>query len=236
MSTYNIDQNSINWIRDGDPQDQNTFNRPTNSLREEVNKEFQKLSENISLSLPSSVQDSSETRIPSESQVVQQLLNLEAQGGEIDLTGAVTTTGNQTVGGIKTFSSLPRIPTSNPTRNDEVQSKSYVDSILSRLKLGLGITGEKWIGYKIGNLIAERKEGIEYMNNESYPIMVNVLWHDSFGWIDYVAKVGGVKILSLGTGWDVPAYGAWTASFIVPPNTKYQINERCVVNGWQELR
>lgn len=38
---------------------------------------------------------------------------------------------NQTVGGVKTFSSLPKVPTANPTADAEVVSKKYLDTRLS---------------------------------------------------------------------------------------------------------
>lgn len=41
----------------------------------------------------------------------------------------VHNSGNETVAGIKTFTSIPVIPTTTPTTNGQVASKSYVDSV-----------------------------------------------------------------------------------------------------------
>ncbi len=41
----------------------------------------------------------------------------------------VKNTGNETISGEKTFSTLPKVPTTTPTSNDQVASKAYVDSV-----------------------------------------------------------------------------------------------------------
>lgn len=46
----------------------------------------------------------------------------------IDSTGFVQTSGNQTVGGIKTFTSIPVLPATNPTTANQAVRKSYVDN------------------------------------------------------------------------------------------------------------
>lgn len=47
------------------------------------------------------------------------------------LSGSVQTSGDQTVAGVKTFSSLPVIPTTAPTDNGQAASKKYVDDSVS---------------------------------------------------------------------------------------------------------
>lgn len=42
----------------------------------------------------------------------------------------VATTGAQSVDGVKTFTSIPVIPTTTPTANGQVASKAYVDSVV----------------------------------------------------------------------------------------------------------
>jgi hypothetical protein len=44
-------------------------------------------------------------------------------------TSAVATTGNETVAGIKTFSSIPVLPASNPTTDNQACRKLYVDTL-----------------------------------------------------------------------------------------------------------
>ncbi len=42
----------------------------------------------------------------------------------------VETTGNETIGGIKTFSSVPVLPASNPTTDNQAVRKAYVDALV----------------------------------------------------------------------------------------------------------
>jgi len=51
----------------------------------------------------------------------------------IDSTGFVQTSGNQTVDGIKTFSAIPILPSSNPTSDNQAARKAYVDSQIGAL-------------------------------------------------------------------------------------------------------
>ena len=51
----------------------------------------------------------------------------------IDSTGFVQTSGNQTVAGIKTFSSIPVLPASNPTTANEAVRKGYADATYTPL-------------------------------------------------------------------------------------------------------
>lgn len=46
----------------------------------------------------------------------------------IDSTGFVQTSGNQTVGGIKTFTSIPALPSSNPTTANQAVRKGFADA------------------------------------------------------------------------------------------------------------
>lgn len=50
-----------------------------------------------------------------------------ANGGTNSTSGAVLLSGNQTVAGVKTFSSFPITPSSDPTTNYQVATKKYVD-------------------------------------------------------------------------------------------------------------
>lgn len=54
-------------------------------------------------------------------------LNADQVDG-LDSTDIVQTTGNQTVAGIKTFSSFPITPSSSPSTNYQVANKAYVDT------------------------------------------------------------------------------------------------------------
>jgi len=46
----------------------------------------------------------------------------------IDSTGFVQTSGNQTVGGIKTFTSIPALPATNPTTDNQAVRKGFADA------------------------------------------------------------------------------------------------------------
>ena len=48
------------------------------------------------------------------------------------LGGKVSTTGNETVQGVKTFGSIPVLPASNPTTDNQAVRKAYVDLVILR--------------------------------------------------------------------------------------------------------
>lgn len=50
---------------------------------------------------------------------------------DTNLTNNVKTTGDQTVGGVKTFSSLPVLPATTPTSSNQAVSKKYIDDLLT---------------------------------------------------------------------------------------------------------
>jgi hypothetical protein len=49
--------------------------------------------------------------------------------GAIDENTAVLLTGNQTIAGVKTFTSIPVLPASDPTTDNQAVRKAYVDTI-----------------------------------------------------------------------------------------------------------
>jgi hypothetical protein len=55
-------------------------------------------------------------------------------------TDVVTLTGDQTVAGVKTFSSIPVLPASNPTTDNQAVRKAYVDSLISGYEVVPGST------------------------------------------------------------------------------------------------
>jgi len=66
----------------------------------------------------------------------------------IDSTGFVQTSGNQTVAGIKTFSSIPVLPSTNPTTANQAVRKGYADATY------LGITAKAADSDKLGGVAA----------------------------------------------------------------------------------
>lgn len=151
---------------------------------------------------------------------------------EVQLVGDdnVKLSGNQTIAGVKTFSSSPIVPT--PTTNTQVANKKYVDD---KANGGIGV-GQTW-----QNVTASRNFGVTYTNNTGKPIMVNVTAlrtsHIQEGYI--TATVGSI-IIDRATTSD--GISNWyhlynSVSFIVPNNTTYSISS---VNStkfiWSELR
>jgi hypothetical protein len=62
-------------------------------------------------------------------------------GNASTVTNGVYTTGNQTIGGTKTFSTIPVLPASNPTTDNQAVRKAYVDSVAGG-GIGSGTTGQ----------------------------------------------------------------------------------------------
>lgn len=56
-------------------------------------------------------------------------------GNAIDKTTVVLLTTDQTIAGVKTFSSIPVLPASDPTADNEAARKAYVDSALGTLAI-----------------------------------------------------------------------------------------------------
>lgn len=63
---------------------------------------------------------------------------LKVKGGKFSVNGTVVrTTGDQSIGGVKTFTSIPELPVSNPTTDNQSSRKAYVDSkALKKIYIG----------------------------------------------------------------------------------------------------
>lgn len=59
---------------------------------------------------------------------------------KVDLSAFVDLTSNQSVGGVKTFTSIPLLPSSMPTLNNQAANKAYVDSVAGAIDHG-ALTG-----------------------------------------------------------------------------------------------
>jgi hypothetical protein len=57
---------------------------------------------------------------------------------ETALDAKVATTGNETIAGVKTFSSIPVLPASDPTTDNQAVRKAYVDGDALSQKIGVG--------------------------------------------------------------------------------------------------
>lgn len=70
----------------------------------------------------------------------------------------VRTAGNQNVGGVKTFLSIPLAPSVDPTANDQLARKAYVDTKASRT---ITLSGGDGITSTIGDLTANRTISVD---------------------------------------------------------------------------
>lgn len=76
-----------------------------------------------------------------------------------NLTNNVKTSGDQTVGGVKTFTSLPVLPATTPTSSNQAVSKKYIDDLLTitsgSITDGVTITylkmGKVYFGFRYNN-------------------------------------------------------------------------------------
>ena len=69
---------------------------------------------------------------------VNNLLNAKANSNAV-----VALSGNQTINGVKTFTSVP-ISATNPTANNQVANKAYVDSRINRVNITKASWGVNW--------------------------------------------------------------------------------------------
>jgi hypothetical protein len=65
-----------------------------------------------------------------------------AVGGADALSGYANLTTNQTIAGVKTFSSIPVLPASDPTTSNQATRKSYVDTQVATKIGSSGVTYE----------------------------------------------------------------------------------------------
>lgn len=133
-------------------------------------------------------------------------------------------TGNQTIAGVKTFSSFPVTPSAAPTANYQAANKKYVDDN------AFGV-GQSWI-----DVTSQRSLDTNYTNNTGKAIMV-VQVSEYYGPLDPLEVfIDNVKIMSVdqgdGTGWFGPV------SFVVPNGSSYRIEKKVTPNiaSWMELR
>lgn len=73
-----------------------------------------------------------------------QKTNARGNIGAADDAAVVKLTGNQTVAGTKTFSSIPVLPSTNPTADNQATRKKYVDDTIKDAVAWGGSTGKEW--------------------------------------------------------------------------------------------
>lgn len=70
--------------------------------------------------------------------------NARTNIGAADDTAVVKLTGAQTVAGVKTFSSIPVLPATNPSTDNQVARKKYVDDTTAAAVAWGGTNGKEW--------------------------------------------------------------------------------------------
>lgn len=141
------------------------------------------------------------------------------------LSKVVETTGDQTISGVKTFTSSPIVPT--PTTGDNstkiattafVKAKSEADSI------GVGQTWQ--------DMTASRSSNVTYTNTTGKPIqvMITTVASDTVHYT-FSATVNGVQISYVTNNYTIPYW-----CFIVPQGHTYSVTSGKALSKWSELR
>lgn len=151
-----------------------------------------------------------------------------AQGNDSRIVNSVQTSGNQTVTGIKTFSSFPVTPSTAPTATYQAANKKYVDDKVVGSAIGVGQTWQV--------VTSQRSLDTNYTNNTGKAIMV-VQVSEYFDLHDPVEVfVDNVKIMHVDQGFGPGWFGP--VSFVVPNGSSYRIEKNVHPNikSWAELR
>lgn len=151
-----------------------------------------------------------------------------AQGNDSRIVNSVQTSGNQTIAGIKTFSSFPVTPSTAPTANYQAANKKYVDDKVAGSAIGVGQTWQDVMG--------SRSWETTYTNTSGSPIMIAVAAQDTgAGRLRLKLKVDAVTVSDSRGGSGAIA----TGTAIVPNGSSYSANEGDVndkITVWSELR
>lgn len=160
----------------------------------------------------------------------------EAEGfaASINPGDIVHKTGNETVNGIKTFTSFPITPSSAPTTNYEVANKKYVNdnagiSLATANSYDLGVN-QTW-----QDVTASRVAGTTYTNTDGKPreVWITVSGSPYILGTYYIDNVARSSINTGGAGYTQNA----GIPFIVPNNSTYKIVvANGVISNWHELR
>ena len=141
------------------------------------------------------------------------------------LDDTVKLSGNQTIAGVKTFSSSPIVPT--PTSNTQAANKTYVDS---KIASGSGIgVGQSW-----QDVTASRSEGVTYTNTTGRPIEISVNSTNSSSADCRITVDGVLRLASI-----TPDNAVYTSagSIIIPSGSTYSATFGAGgLGAWHELR
>lgn len=126
----------------------------------------------------------------------------EGQLNIVDADGAVLKAGAQTIADLKTFSTIPKIPTDDPTADAEVVSKVYMAAQLatisdSKIKVGT---------YSGDNAVTQAITGVGFQ-----PDALMVLPHSGNNYMDVYVKTSAMGIYAK---W-MPSNTGWLADQII---------------------
>jgi len=155
------------------------------------------------------------------------------------ITDGVTTTGNQTIGGNKTFTGTTTVPT--PVNSMDAVTKAYVDALLSQIQtlqmqpgVAKDVDGNLYTTIKIGGQVwlGENLKTTSYNDGTSIPLVTNnttwlnlttpgYCWYNNdaatnkitygalYNWYAVSTTTNGNKNICP-TGWHMPTDAEWT--------------------------
>lgn len=139
----------------------------------------------------------------------------------------VALTGDQTVAGVKTFSSFPVTPSSAPTTDYQVANRKFV------IDNALGVS-QTW-----QNLTSSRAESVWYTNTTGKPIVISIIFAGGSGGSDGEIRVstnGGTTSLVVEYFSDIDSVNG-SISAIIPNGTSYHfVSTIGTFSAWLELR
>lgn len=137
----------------------------------------------------------------------------------------VALTGNQTIAGIKTFSSFPVTPSTAPSSNYQTANKKYVDD--NSLAIG-----QSW-----QDLLGSRVSGVTYTNTTGRPIDVSVTGTIGSGTGSTMSFIVDGAQIAFEQGRDQTYNHAHCITLIIPSGSTYEVDiDIYSFNEWWELR
>lgn len=162
-------------------------------------------------------------------------LTLPKEGGMLTVDAEVVhKTGDETIAGVKTFTSSPIVPT--PTTDMQVATKLYVDTN-SGISLATANSYDLGVGQTWQDVTASRATGTTYTNSTGKPISISL-------WV--TGTVGGyytlaININSIRTYYNNDYANASGyiigATIIIPYGATYSVSgDNTALTKWWELR
>lgn len=135
-------------------------------------------------------------------------------------------TGNETIAGVKTFTSSPIVPT--PTTDMQATTKAYVDanagiSLATANSYDLGV-GQTW-----QDRTASRVSGVTYTNSTGKPIMVLLAFSNAI-----LVSIDAIPAFTANN--EGLASATSNISLIIPSGSTYRFSSDYGITKWMELR